>query len=428
MKKGKRYLLWIFAAFLVGMLFPRAYSAVDQTYQQLRVLVEVLELVRDNYVDQVDTKKLIYGAAEGVIRQLDDFSQFMDPEVNKRVKSDTEGEFGGLGISIVSRDGYITVVSPTPGTPAYKAGIMPNDRIIKIEGESTKDMFPDDAVKKLRGAVGTKVKFTVAREPEGKTPGAPWAVKEYELERAKIVPEVASYKLLDDKIGYLRLADFSGHMMDEAADGLAAMKKKGMEALVVDLRFNPGGLVVGAVDLTKLFLSDNKMIVYTKGRKPENYQEFRSGRAAPYAGLPLVVLVNGGSASSSEIVAGALQDNKRAVIIGSRTFGKASVQSIIPLSDGSGLRLTVAHYYTPNGKSIHRDPKTGIGGIVPDIALDISPEADARSIRQKDQIHTPGKEPVSAVKPEDMVKDEALARAVEILKARDAFINLKPAQ
>lgn len=418
-------MLWVLAAFFMGTVFPLAYSAVDQTYQQLRVLVEVLELVKDNYVDETDSKKLLYGAANGIVRELDDFSQFMDPDVNKRVKGDTEGEFGGIGIRITSRDGFVVVITPMPGTPAYRAGIMPGDRIVKIEDESVKDMSPDDAVKKLRGAPGTKVRFTIARDPESKSTDAPALIKEFTLERAKIVTEAVDFKMLENGTGYLRLAEFSGHMMQSTSKALDSMSKDGMKALVIDMRYNPGGLLAGAVDFSKLFMGENRMVVYTKGRKAENYQEFRCGRAAKYSALPLVVLVNGGSASASEIVAGALQDNKRAVIVGARTFGKGSVQSILPLSDGSGLRLTVAKYYTPSGKTIHRDPKTGAGGIVPDITVDVPRETERRLMEQMDKLYAQGKEPISAVKKEDMVKDEALIRALEILKAREAFISLK---
>ena len=424
MSKSKKYLLWIFAAFLVGMMFPRAYSTVDQTYQQLRVLVEVLELVKDNYVEDVDTQKLVYGAADGVVRQLDDFSQFMDPDTNKLVKSDTDGEFGGLGITVGSQDGYLMVVSPMPGMPAYKAGILPDDRIIKIEGESTKDMPYFDAIKRMRGKTGTKITITIARESTEKK-DVPWITKDITMERARIVETVVRHRMLENKIGYIHASSFSGHVMDEMGDALSDLKKNGMEALVIDLRYNPGGLLGAAVDMSKLFVADGKMIVFTKGRRPENYQEFRSGRTAPYSALPLVVLMNDGSASASEIVAGAMQDNHRGAIIGERSFGKGSVQEIRPLSDGSGLRLTVAHYYTPRGVCIQRDPKTHIGGIVPDIDVKISTDTDFRVklMRQidADEIYAPGRETISSVKKKDQVRDEVLEKAVEILKARSVI-------
>jgi carboxyl-terminal processing protease len=424
MTKSKKYLLWIFAAFFVGMLFPRAYSTVDQTYQQLRVLVEVLELVKDNYVEEVDTQKLVYGAADGVVRQLDDFSQFMDPDTNKLVKNDTDGDFGGLGITVGNQDGYLIVVSPMPGTPAYKAGILPQDRIIKIDGESTKDMSYYDAIKRMRGKAGTKITLTIAREtPEKKDD--PWTLKDITMERAKIVETVVRYHMLENKIGYIHVSSFSGHVMDEMNEAMADLKKQGMEALVIDLRYNPGGLLEAAVDMSKLFLSGGKMIVSTNGRHPENHQEFHSDVSAQYSDLPLVVLVNDGSASASEIVAGAMQDNHRGAIIGERSFGKGSVQEIRPLSDGSGLRLTVAHYYTPSGKCIQRDPKTHIGGIVPDVDVKISTDTDFRvklmNQIEAEQIYAPGKEPVPSIKKKDQVRDEVLDKAIEILKARSVI-------
>ena len=425
-KKTRNYGLLIASAFILGMVFPRAYSAADQTYQQLKVLVDVLELVRDNYVDEVDTQKLVYGAASGIVHELDDFSQFMDPDAHKKIKSDTEGEFGGLGIRIMPRDGYITIISPIPGTPAYKAGLLPGDKIIKIEDESTKGMNGDEALKRLRGQPGTKVKITIAREPEKKDADSGWTTLDFTLERAKIVPEVVQSKMLESNIGYIRLIDFSGHSVEDTAKALDELSKKGMEALVLDVRYNPGGLLTAAIDVCKFFVGGNKMLVYTKGRRPETYQEYKSGLKAPYDNLPMVVLVNGGSASGSEIVAGALQDHKRAVVIGSQTFGKGSVQSLIPLSDGSGLRLTVSKYYTPSGRTFHRNPKDGTGGITPDIEVKLSREAEIKIMEQFEQLYTPGKEPVSAVKKEEMVKDEPLSRAVEILKARKAFTSLTP--
>jgi len=437
--KKRRVLIIVAAAMLAGFMLPKAYSAADQTYQQLRVLVEVMGYIKDSYVDPIDTKDLIYGAADGMVRKLDDFSQFMEPDVNKRVKSDTEGEFGGLGIRIAARDGFVTVITPMPGTPAYKAGILPGDKIVKINGEDAKDMLPDDAVKKLRGEPGTKVKLTIGRELEEKKGDDRWITKDFELERAKIVPEVVQYKMLESNIGYLRLTDFSGHATEEFTKALTDMKKQGMQAFVLDLRYNPGGLLTAAVDISKYFIGGNKMIVYTKGRAADSYQEFRAAAHAPYEDLPMVVLVNGGSASGSEIVAGAMQDNKRAVIIGTRTFGKASVQTIIPLSDGSGLRLTIARYYTPSGRSIHRNPKTGTGGISPDMEVKVSREDEIKVMEQFDKLFFPPTAEKAATQKtysetfgkdkkdgqEKEYVDETLRRAVELLKAREAFSALK---
>ncbi|MFH1618478.1 MAG: S41 family peptidase [bacterium] len=418
----------ISAAVLALILaFPCVICAADQTYQQLKILVDVLDLVKENYVDEVEIQKLVHGAANGIVRELDDFSQFMDSDTYKRIKSDTEGEFGGLGIRIGLRDRWITVITPIPGTPAYRAGIFPGDRIIKIEDESAKDMTPDDAVKKLRGTPGTKIRITVAREPESKDPAAQWTTHDFTITRETIRIEAVQHRMMDGKVGYLRLIDFTGHAAEDTFAALNDLKKQGMDALVLDMRYNPGGLLSAAVDISRYFLGSNKMIVFTKGRKKENYQEFRAASKAPFENLPLVALVNGGSASASEIVAGALQDNKRAVIIGSKTFGKASVQSVIPLSDASGLRLTVAKYHTPSGRSIqrHENEKENTGGIQPDMEIKVPREIEIKLMSQFEEIFVPGKAAQPAVKKEERVKDEILDRALEILKARDILSSLR---
>lgn len=422
MKKARKLVYITVAALAIGAAFPYVNFALDNTYQHLKVLVDVLELIKESYVEQIDPQKLVYGAAKGMVAELDDFSQFMEPDVYERVKSDTEGEFGGIGIRVDVKDGWLTVVTPLPGTPAFKAEMMPGDKIIKIEGESTKDMIIDDAIKKLRGKPGTQVKITTAREPEDKTQD--WIQKELTLTRELIKSENVKWRMLDDKTGYIRIVEFTGHCTENFDKAITELKGKGMEALVLDLRYNPGGLLSAAVDISKLFMNDNKMIVYTKGRKPENYQEFRANGKATYETLPLVVLVNRYSASASEIVAGAMQDNKRAVIIGERSFGKASVQSMIPLSDKSALRLTIAKYYTPSGKSIQHDEKNEHGGITPDIEVKVPLEAEKKLLQQGEELYYPGKEDKD--KKKDGPKDEVLDRAVELLKAREVLGNLKP--
>ncbi len=413
-------------AALMGLAFPYASSAVDQTYQQLKTIVDVMELIRENYVDETDSQKLIYGAAHGMVQQLDDFSQFMEPDLYKRVKSDTEGEFGGIGIRVDMREGWLTVVTPLPNTPAYRAGLYPGDKIIKIEGESTKEMIIDEAIKRLRGAPGTKVNITTAREPDDKD--AEWIQRDVALVRELIKTEAVRYKMLEGKVGYIRLVDFTGHVVEDVNKALESLKTQGMEALVIDVRYNPGGLLSAAVDVSKFFVDGNRMIVYTKGRKPENYQEFRAASRAPFPTLPVVVLVNRFSASASEILAGALQDNKRAVVIGERTFGKASVQSMIPLSDKSALRLTIAKYYTPTGKSIHRDAKGENGGITPDIEIKVDRETETKLIKQAEELFYPGKESEQNGKAKPRTRDEMLERGLELLKAREVLGNLRAAK
>ena len=423
MKNARKLVFVTLSALTIGAVFPYVNFALDQTYQQLKVIVDVLELIKDSYVEQIDPQKLVYGAAKGMVAELDDFSQFMEPDVYDRVKSDTEGEFGGIGIRVDVKDGWLTVVTPLPNTPAWRAEMMPGDKIIKIEGETTKDMIIDEAIKKLRGKPGTPVKITTAREPEDKT--AEWITRDITIVRELIKTENVKWRMLDSKTGYIKIVEFTGHVTENFNKAMAELKGKGMEALVIDMRYNPGGLLSAAVDISKLFMNDNKMIVYTKGRKPENYQEFKANGKAPHELLPLVVIVNRYSASASEIVAGAMQDNKRAVIVGERSFGKASVQSMIPLSDKSALRLTIAKYYTPSGKSIQRDDKKETGGITPDIEVKVSVEAEKKLLQQGEEIYFPGKEEKDGKK-KDAARDEMLDRAVELLKAREVLGNLKP--
>jgi len=440
MGKNKNRILVIVISMILGFAFPYISSAVDNTYQNIKNIIDAFEIIKENYVEDIDSQKLIYGAIKGMVSELDDFSQFMEPDVYERVKSDTEGEFGGIGIKLDIQDNWPTVVTPLPGTPAFNAGIYPGDKIIKIEDESTKDMLIDMVVKKLRGKPGTKVKITIAREPKDKD--SDWITRDIELVRDLIKNEVIKSKVLDNNIGYIKIIDFSGHVFEELKKALDNLKQQNIQGLVIDLRYNPGGILTSAVDIARLFLDSNKMIVYTKGRKSDSYQEFRANFDAPYSDLPIVVLVNRYSASASEILAGALKDNKRAVIIGETTFGKASVQTMIPLSDKSALRLTIAHYYTPSGKMIHRDPKTGKGGINPDIEVKISKEDEIKLLKQQEEIYYPktkeekveGKLDLNEEledlkkdknkKQQENVKDEVLNRAVEILKAREVLSNL----
>ncbi len=421
--KMKKRTLWLTIIFcsVFGFVFPKINSAADNTYQQLKVLVDMIEIINKNYAEDIDYEKLIHGAARGMVDQLDEFSQFMDKNVYKIVMEDTEGEFGGIGIRLDIKDGWPTIITPMPGTPAYKMGLLPGDKIVKIESETTKNMVSDEVVKRLRGKPGTKVKITIAREPVNKDED--WIYKDLEISRELIKPETVKYKPMPDSIAYVRIVDFSGHMVDDFANVMKKVSADKSQGLILDLRYNPGGLLMGAVDLSRFFISGEKMIVYTKGKNSSNYQEFHSYAKAPYPSLPIVVLINKYSASASEIFAGAMQDNRRAVIIGETSFGKASVQQIIPLADGSALRLTIAHYYTPSGKMIHRDPKTGKGGITPDIKVKISREDELKVFESMEEIYYPQKE--NAIKDKPKVKDECLERALEILKARDSFLSLK---
>ena len=372
-KKLNRYAVLAAVIFFIGTLFPYAYGEVDRSLKKLRTLVEVLEFVRENYVEPTDSDKLLEGAIRGMVGELDDFSQYLNEKEFKGLKNDTRGDFGGLGIRLQKIDDFITVITPMPGTPAFKAGMMPGERILFVDDKDLSGMSLEEAVELMRGPVGSKVKITTSRKDE-KT-GKYKRLPDYHFKREQIVPEVVYHRMLADQVGYLYMVDFSGHSLEAVEAALQDLTKQGMKQLVLDLRFNPGGLLMGAVDISKMFLPEDKMIVYTQGRKPTYYQEFKTKTNGAYVDIPMAVLVNQGSASASEIVAGALQDHKRAFVVGQRTFGKASVQQLVPLSGGRGLRLTIARYYTPLGRLIQRDyrdkSKAEEGGIFPDVEVTI---------------------------------------------------------
>lgn len=422
-KKLSRYAVLAAVLFFVGTLFPYAYAAADNSLKQLRTFVDVLEFVKENYVETTDTDKLISGAIKGVVNELDDFSQYLDPKDYKDLKNDTRGDFGGLGMRLQMVDGFVTVMTPMPGTPAFKAGVMPGDRILFVDDKDLSNMRLDDAVELMRGPVGSKVKITISRKGEK---DAYKNLPDFHFKRERIVPEVVYHRMLPDNVGYLYMVDFSGHSTEEVKKALADLRKQGMQSLVLDLRFNPGGLLTGAVDISKLFLGPDEMIVYTQGRKPEYYQEFKTSAKPEYPDVPMAVLVNQGSASASEIVSGALQDNKRAFVVGQRTFGKASVQQVLPLSGGAGLRLTIAKYYTPSGRLIQRDyrdkSKADEGGILPDVEVIIPADEEAKVFMQYNNIvHTPGKKaPVVEFKEKDPVLDKAVAVLIGKVTLEDA--------
>ena len=423
-QKINRYAVLGAVIFFLGTLFPYAYGAAQRSLKQLRTLVDVLEFIKENYVETTDTDKLISGALKGVVGELDDFSQYLEPQDYKELKNETKGEFGGLGMRLQKIDGFVVVMSPIPGTPAYEANIMPEDRILAVDDKDITDMRLDESVALMRGAVGSKVKLSMSRKnKEGRYEPLP----DITLKRATIVPEVVHLRMLDNQVGYINLVDFSGHSTEEVRKAMDSLLKEGMKSLVLDLRFNPGGLLTGAVDLSKLFLPAGKMIVYTKGRKPEYYQEFKTSAAPVYGDIPMAVLVNQGSASASEIVSGALQDNGRAFIVGQRTFGKASVQQVIPLSGGAGLRLTIAKYYTPSGKLIQRDyrdkSKADEGGIFPDVEVVVSLADEGKIFAQYNNVvYTPGQ---AAPELKLTEKDPVLDRAVEILTGKITLEDAK---
>ena len=371
------------------------------TYEQLRLFTEVLSIVQNQYVDETAPKDLIYSAIKGTLRGLDPHSSFLDPESYREMQVETSGSFGGLGIEITLRDDILTVVSPIDGTPAYRVGLQAGDRIVKIDGLSTKDMQLSDAVKKMRGKPGTKVTISIMRE--GFT-----EPKDFEIQREQIRVHSVRTQDLGGGIEYVKLRQFqeqTAHDLDQALDKFA---KNGMKALVLDLRNNPGGLLTSAVEVTEKFIEDGKLVVYTEGRVRNQNMRFSAHAKKAFSTIPMVVLVNQGSASASEIVAGALQDYGRAIVVGVQTFGKGSVQTIIPLSDGSGLRLTTAKYFTPKGRSIHGK------GITPDIVVELPKDPS-------------GKPPVPPLDPaEELKKDVQLQRALDVIKTMRIIEQKRP--
>jgi carboxyl-terminal processing protease len=346
-----------------------------EIYEYLKTFDNVIDLVKKNYVDEINDKEIIYAAIKGILESLDPHSSFMPPDVYKEMQTDTKGEFGGIGIEISIKDGFPAVITPIEDTPAFKEGIKSGDLIVRIDGKPTKNMNLVDVVKMIRGQKGKAVNLTIARE-------GVQGIKEYSVVRDIIQVKSVKFKMLDEDYGYIRIVQFqekTARDLDNAFKELEkANKGNGLKGLVLDLRNDPGGLLEQAVEVSDKFLNEG-VIVSIEGRgekkKPEDNKMkfFAQKKNSDYLN-PLVVLINEGSASASEIVAGALQDYKRAIIVGTKSFGKGSVQTIIPLGDGSALRLTTAKYYTPKGRSIQGD------GVTPDIVV------ENNMIRSKDKI------------------------------------------
>lgn len=366
----------------IGTSAQRRCNAQDEKkYEYIGLFTDVMSIVKKSYVEEVDSKKLVYGAINGMLSALDPHSSFMTPETFKEMKIDTKGAFGGLGIEISMKDGILTVISPIEDTPAQRAGIKSGDQILKIDDRITKDLTITDAVKRMRGVKGTKVILMIMREGFDRP-------KEFTLTRDIIQVKSVKFRMLDGGYGYIRIAQFQERTDEDLTKALSSLveenKGQRLSGLVLDLRNDPGGLLDQAVRVSDHFIENGKKIVYTEGREKESQMQFVASNRAKEPGYPIVVLINGGSASASEIVAGAIQDHKRGIVMGTQSFGKGSVQTIIPLSDESGLRLTTARYFTPNGRSIQAK------GITPDIAveqLDLPKEPSKReqmTIREKD--------------------------------------------
>jgi carboxyl-terminal processing protease len=454
MEQNQRRRFWmlgpmVVVALLSGVLIGKGWERTGhatETYEELRTFSEVLTQVQKNYVDDTKVKDLVQGAIRGMLSTLDPHSAYMTPEMYKEMQVETKGEFGGVGIQIGVKENRLAVIAPIDGTPAQRAGIKAGDYITKVNEESTKDLSLMDAVQKMRGPKGTKVNLTIQRDGTVDP-------LQFTLVRDTIKIESVKSKVLDN-IGYVKLTQFQEATGRDLGRVLKQFKDQKVQSTILDLRNNPGGLLTAAVEVSEQFLPNGKLVVYTKGRESKKDEWFAKGRDQ-MDDSPMIILVNEGSASASEIVAGALQDYGRAVIVGTTSFGKGSVQTILPLGDGSGLRLTTAKYYTPKGRSIQST------GITPDIVIKPQPattvakaegkpgdkEADGKA--SKPPVTGPGKEQSAATPKgaEDGVQrngaapaaaspdlsgepsleqDVQLQKAVELLKTWKIFKELRP--
>jgi carboxyl-terminal processing protease len=410
-------------------------AGTEKTYEELKIFSDILDIVEKNYVDTVDSKKLIRGAIQGMLKSLDPHSSFLSPEAYKELRIDTKGEFSGIGIVITMQNHQLTVISPIEGSPAHTAGVKAGDRIINVDGEDTKEMKLWEAVKKMRGKKGTTVVITVWRKE------APEPI-EFKIVRDVIPLESVRSYTLKPGYGYLRITNFRDRTYGDVTAALTELEsgETPLEGLVFDLRDNPGGLLEQAVKVADTFLQEGQ-IVSIKGRSGSHSKVYSAHSDKEKHAYPIVLLINEGSASASEIVAGALQDHARALILGATSFGKGSVQAVEPLRDGSGLKLTIARYYTPNGHAIQAE------GIKPDVVVEerfirqidtqkkhhiqekdllnhISAEPDEgvseKGSEKRYMGHVFGEEPAEAVQ-ELLTKDNQAKRALEILTSWQIF-------
>ena len=388
---------------------PSQAPADDAGYTSLSVFTRALELIRQDYVDEkkISFHDLTYGAMRGMLGALDPHSQFMDPGDFKGMQDDTKSQFGGLGVVVSAKDGNLVIVSPMEDMPGFKAGLLPGDQILKIDGASAEKMELNDAVTKLRGDPGQKVTLTILRP-------ATREIKDFTMERAIIkVPSVKEAHILgpeiaaDYKVGYLRITQFNEPTAADLGKRLDELEAQGMQALIIDLRYNPGGLLNSAVDVCGQFVPPHTLVVSTEGRMPSqkrNYWTSDTGKDHP--AYPIAILINGSSASGAEIVAGALKDLGRAILVGETTFGKGSVQSVMQLPDGSALRLTTAKYYTPSHQVIHEH------GVTPNIEATLTAEEERLLMlsRREDLLSEDDKKDLAGF------RDPQLDRAVDALK------------
>jgi len=431
--KGMRNLKIISVVFLVFILgvtvglgrFHKVSALSNPIYEDLRVFTDVLGLLQKEYVEETKSKDLVYGAIKGMLETLDPHSAFLPPQMYKEMQEETKGRFEGLGLEITIKEGVLTVVSPIEDTPAFRAGIQAGDQILRIDGEPTKNLTLLESVKRMRGPKGSKVTLTIMREGFPKP-------REFTLIRDVIPVRSVRYELQEKHYGYVRITQFQEKTDAEFQKAIKALEdetKGGLKGLILDLRNNPGGLLDQAVKIADRFI-ESGIIVSIEGRKEEQKMKFNAqSQDDNLSRYPLVVLVNGGSASGAEIVAGAIQDHGRGIILGTQTFGKGSVQTIFALKDGSGLRLTTARYYTPSGRSIQAK------GIVPDIIVKPAiteeekttlPKQPSEKDLERHLIDTKEKEKpkVEVKEKEKKPADNQLERALELLKSWEIFKNI----
>jgi carboxyl-terminal processing protease len=432
----RKFLIAAAVILLAGVLIgQQMVQAKPDTYEELKAFTQALELVKRNYVENPDQRELIQGAIKGMISNLDPHSSYMNERSFKEMNMDIKGEFMGVGIQIGVKNQQLTVIAPIEDTPGFRAGLAAADKILKINDEWTKDMTIEQAVDKMRGPKGTPVRLLIHREGWDKP-------KEFKIIRDVIKVVSVKSKMLDDAIGYVKIIQFQGQTTEELEKALKGLEAKGMKKMILDLRNDPGGLLDASVDVSGKFLPKDSLVVYLQGRQKTDRKDFLTTSIETPREYPIVVLVNTGSASASEIVAGALQDSKRAIIVGTQTFGKGSVQTVFPLEGGGGIRLTTAKYYTPSGRSIQTV------GITPDIEVKLPTVKEPKDgepvhmvVREKDldrhlknetiKEEQKKEKPVSEedftmeVMPKDEKDDIQIQKAIEILKpavlAADVF-------
>lgn len=402
-----------------------AYAAkTNLPLNQLQAFSEVYLKIKQNYVQDISDKELFDNAIKGMLEGLDPHSTFLNEKDFKDLKIGTKGEFGGLGIEVTMEDGFVKVITPIDDTPAFKAGVKPGDLIIEIDGGSVKGLSLNQAVDLMRGKVGDPILLSIARKGEN-------GPLEIEIVRAKIKVKSVKYEIIHENYGYIRIASFqnkTGKNLYDAISDLKSKSKGNIKGYVVDMRNNPGGVLGAAVDVSDAFIKGKKKLVFTKGKSADAMYEFNSNNVDLAEGKPIVVLINGGSASASEIVAGALQDHKRAIIMGTQSFGKGSVQTILPISSKTAVKITTARYYTPNGRSIQAK------GITPDIIVkdrELSTSLDNNMLKESDlkgHLKNTDKrkdEEIKEAQDKKLEKDYQLSEAINLLKGLNIMSSNK---